>query len=234
MDQIQKAAMEEQKNNKNNKNMNMNKNKNTDQTLKKVTKLLFSLSLFSFLFALPIPTWLPFHLFHNSPNSRFHFLNQPIDKNSMFLLCNALLVFLANYSGLFKSLSSSSRSFDPCSRLYDFGPLSEPITTELVQKPPLIPTETPADEKNDDPDERIVSAPENGEEDESYGLAARFFAAESGEVEDTAAAAATEEEEEGNGGVLSDEELKRKFDEFIKRMKEEIVLDDATRTLVVV
>ncbi|CAK9308669.1 unnamed protein product [Citrullus colocynthis] len=192
--------------------------KPSHQTLKKVTKLLFSLSLFSFFFTnLPFP-------FHFPHNFHFHFFNQPIDKNSMFLLCNALLVFLANYSGLFKSLSSSPKNFDPNFRLFDFG------LDFLHQKPPLIHSET-ADEKKDDPQENRANLQEEEEkedEDEEM-LVERFFGGETGELEEM-----IEEEEEGNCGVMSDEELNRKFDEFIKRMKEEIILDDAPRTLVVV
>ncbi|XP_038896510.1 uncharacterized protein LOC120084761 [Benincasa hispida] len=140
----------------------------------------------------------------------------------MFILCNALLVFLANYSGLFKSLSSSPKNFDPNFRIFDFG-------LDILPKPPLIHSEA-AEEKKDDPQEnRPNLQEEEQEEQETQMLGEMFFGGETGEVEEI-----IEEEEEGNCGVLSDEELNRKFDEFIKRMKEEIILDDAPRTLVVV
>lgn len=242
MDQIglqQQKAMAEQKN---------------YQTLKKVTKLLFSLSLFSFFFALP--SWFPFHLFHSSnlysPTLRFHLFDQPIDKNCMFLLCNGLLVFLAKYSGLFKSLSSSRRNYDSL-RVYEFGPLSDPMMLE-VEKPLVVRETTEVattqeresryaaqQERKDESEEsghltssegemeeRIISVPESGDvSEDNYGLGTSFFAMERVEDDDTT----TNEEE--NDGVLSDEELNRKFDEFIKRMKEEIIVD-ARRTLVVV
>ncbi|TYK07937.1 uncharacterized protein E5676_scaffold265G00530 [Cucumis melo var. makuwa] len=145
----------------------------------------------------------------------------------MFLLCNALLVFLANYSGLFKSLSSSPKHLDTNFRFFDFG-------LDLLQKPSSTHSETP-EEKKDDAQQNTPSF-EQQEEEEALGE--RLFGSETGEVVEMIQAEEEEddeeEEEEGNCGVMSDEELNRKFDEFIKRMKEEIILDDAPRTLVVV
>lgn len=138
----------------------------------------------------------------------------------MFILCNALLVFLANYSGLFKSLSSSSSSspnHDSVFKPSDFGPFS---SCPLI----VAADEQEIGEKDDEFDERIGLVSQIGGDYD-----------DDDEQDDDEAAAGDEEEEEygKNDGVMSDEELNRKFDEFIKRMKEEIVVD-ARRTLVVV
>ncbi|XP_011659727.1 uncharacterized protein LOC105436244 [Cucumis sativus] len=144
----------------------------------------------------------------------------------MFLLCNALLVFLANYSGLFKSLSSSSSSspkhLDTNFRFFDFG-------LDLLQKPSSIHSETPEEKKDD-----ALQNPPNLEQQQQQAevLGETLFGSETGELVEMIQE--EEEEDEENCGVMSDEELNRKFDEFIKRMKEEIILDDAPRTLVVV
>lgn len=68
-------------------------------------------------------------------------------------------------------------------------------------------------------EERVISVAEGGDEEDNHESRSS--------LDDTII------DEEGNSGVLSDEELNKKFDEFIKRMKEEITID-ARRTLVVV
>ncbi|XP_022981623.1 uncharacterized protein LOC111480689 [Cucurbita maxima] len=178
---------------------------NNNQTLQKVTKLLFSISLLSFFFTLP--SW----LFHSPILDSS---NQPIDKNFMFLLCNGLLVFLAKYSGLFKSLSTSQPNYDAFS-VYELDSLSPPTMLEDEKQTTVSTTTiTTTREKNDESEEKTISISEIGDD----------------EVEEDDDRTG---DEEGNDDALNDEELNRKFDEFIKRMKEEII-DDAQKTLVVV
>ncbi|XP_023525692.1 uncharacterized protein LOC111789225 [Cucurbita pepo subsp. pepo] len=169
---------------------------NNNQTLQKVTKLLFSISLLSFFFILP--SW----LFH-SPI--LHSSNQPIDKNFMFLLCNGLLVFLAKYSGLFKSLSTFRPNYDVFS-VYELDPLSPPTMLEDEKQTTVSAATTTTQERNDESEERTISIPEIGNDEVE-------------EHDDRTT------DEDGNDDALSDEELNRKFDEFIKRMKEEIIED---------
>ncbi|KAI5432803.1 hypothetical protein KIW84_020203, partial [Lathyrus oleraceus] len=80
----------------------------TNSNLIKFTQLLITLSLFSFIFS-PSSLFVFLHYF------KFYFSTLPfqlythnIDKNSMFILCNGLLVFV----GLTKSFSSSSCDTD--------------------------------------------------------------------------------------------------------------------------
>ncbi|XP_035549776.1 uncharacterized protein LOC118349443 [Juglans regia] len=76
------------------------------QFLKKVTQLVLPVSVFSFFFS---------HSSSFSFPQSFDFLSafplqlfgHTIDKNCIFLLCNGLLVLLAKYSGLIRSLSGS-------------------------------------------------------------------------------------------------------------------------------
>ncbi|KAG6607754.1 hypothetical protein SDJN03_01096, partial [Cucurbita argyrosperma subsp. sororia] len=126
----------------------------------------------------------------------------------MFLLCNGLLVFLAKYSGLFKSLSTSRPNYDAFS-VYELDPLSPPTMLEDEKQTTVFTTTTRG--KNDESEERTISIPEIGDDDVE-------------EHDDRTT------DEEGNDDALSDEELNRKFDEFIKRMKEEII-EDAQKKL---
>ena len=65
---------------------------------------------------------------------------------------------------------------------------------------------TTTQERNDESEERTISIPEIGNDEVE-------------EHDDRTT------DEDGNDDALSDEELNRKFDEFIKRMKEEIIED---------
>ncbi|KAB2015536.1 hypothetical protein ES319_D08G032500v1 [Gossypium barbadense] len=151
--------------------------------------------------------------FHNT--LPFQLFSHNIDKNYMFLLCNGLLVFLAKFSG---SISSSKYNNNLSVLDYDDEDEDIPHTVEsLVLDRP----KTPLSQE----DEAI----------ENSALMEETAAAEA-EIE-TQNCSLLEEEDEGEkwgldplmkNGVFvgesteSTDELNKRFDEFIRKMKEEL------------
>lgn len=81
----------------------------TSTSLKKVTKLLLSVSVFSLLLSYSSSLYPIFiHSFKSNslfPHNLQVLLTHILDKNFTFLICNGILVFLAKTSGLFRSRS---------------------------------------------------------------------------------------------------------------------------------
>ncbi|KAK8579095.1 hypothetical protein V6N13_142326 [Hibiscus sabdariffa] len=160
-----------------------------------------------------------------------------MDKNFIFLVCNGLLVFLAKYSGLITSLSNHNHSdVHQSFKSYEYVPQTE--STRLDPKTPLLEKEVAW--------ETTGEALENSsmvEEEENAGFLAEDEDGLKGSihhdpfVEDIEEGESYEpEEDEGiieENQVLSNEELNKKFDEFIRKMKEELRIE-ARQQLVMV
>ncbi|KAE8125396.1 hypothetical protein FH972_020208 [Carpinus fangiana] len=199
------------------------------QFLKKITQLLVSVSVFSYFFSYPsLFSFLQsFNLYFSTFPS--HLFSHTIDKNCIFLLCNGLLVFLAKYSGLTSSLSGSNHNEESFKSVGD-GLQPEPLiileTKEaMLDKEALVETIGSAE---------IVAAEQHGREMDHFikEVEKETEKSISKEEEQEHEEQEREEEEEGNG-MLSTEELNKKFDDFIRRMKEEIRIE-AQQQLVMV
>ncbi|KAK4278305.1 hypothetical protein QN277_016170 [Acacia crassicarpa] len=156
-------------------------------------------------------------------------LSHTIDKNCMFLLCNGLLVFV----GITRSFSNSDLVRDCDPRVDDDDePLelcsSIQYSTEVeVKKFMVVAEEEKEEEEDDDVEEEgkengMVSLDleeEEGEEEEDQWL----------ENEEILVEESVEEENLG----LSTEQMNKKFDDFIRRMKEDLRIE-AKRKLVIV
>ncbi|XP_010270213.1 PREDICTED: uncharacterized protein LOC104606614 [Nelumbo nucifera] len=193
---------------------------NTSFFLKKFLQFLFSLSIFSFLLSFT-------SILNNSISSDllpFQLFNYTVDRIYMFLLCNGILVFLATNSGLIRSSSPfmTDLHYDQFkSNGHHLRPI--PQAPEMELEASVI----EKDEIDDDEVENIDGCLEKNvvgkqeqvrnrllleqEEEESNG----FLNLE--EID--------EDDGEGENGLLSTEELNKKFDDFIKKMKEEIRLE---------
>ncbi|KAK8691172.1 hypothetical protein V6N13_074691 [Hibiscus sabdariffa] len=198
---------------------------------RKLTQLLLSVSVFSLFFSYSY--W--FSLFHDT--LAFKFLSHDIDKNFIFLLCNGLLVFLAKYSGLITSLSNHNHSdVHQSFKSYEYVPQTG--STRLDPETPLLDQEVAW--------ETTGEALENSsvvEEEEDAGFVEEDEDGLKGSIDDPfvqdieeSESYEPEEEEEGiieENQVLSNEELNKKFDEFIRKMKEELRIE-ARQQLVMV
>ena len=240
----------------------------THSNLMKFTQVFISVSVFSFIFS-PSSLFLFLHYF------KFYFSTFPsqlythnIDKNSMFLLCNGLLVFV----GLTKSFSSSSSDDDDDKSSNNSEDLSSPQYIEEKEEEicsqshvldvevnePLL--EREAEKRTDESDEHNVAVEEKEgqekvekiifieeeqeEEMKKVEEEVELFDADD-EEEDKASEIdyilieeKIEEEEEDyveeeESCVLSTEELNKKFEDFIRKMKEDLRID-ARRHLIMV
>ncbi|KAF3959029.1 hypothetical protein CMV_016114 [Castanea mollissima] len=210
--------------------------------LKRVTQLLLSVSVFSFLFT--HSSLLSFFQSFNFYLSTFpsQLFSHTIDKNCIFLLCNGLLVFLAKYSGLIRSVSGAYPN-EESFKSSEYGLQKEAVTESNAS------AETVAMEQGREIDNLVKEVQEEtgksavDEEGEAGGEESRSSISKQEEEEEEETGSFVleekkeqnesvseflieeeEEEEEGNG-MLSTEELNKKFDDFIRKMKAEIRIE---------
>ncbi|XP_038998222.1 uncharacterized protein LOC120123388 [Hibiscus syriacus] len=199
------------------------KQKSLSQFLKsgfhrRLTHLFLSVSVFSLFFSYSY--WLSLlhsfsFNFHDS--LPFQLFSHAIDKNCIFLVCNGLLVFLAKYSGLICSSSMYNDDDDQSFKSYEDVPRADQ-SLDLEPKAPLLNDKAALGSTVDEAIKNSVEIVE--EEDNKWGLEIPVEEDE----EDIGESENNEEEEEN--GVLSTEELNKRFDEFIAKMKEELRIED--------
>ncbi|KAM1168496.1 hypothetical protein ACFX19_030926 [Malus domestica] len=223
-----------------------------NQLLKKIAKFLLSASVFSFCFSRS--SMLSFLHSFNFYFSTFPYqlFTHTIDKNFIFLICNLLFVFLAKHSGLTRSPVQSSypnheetslknregglefgspmlETEEPVSPKEDAkaGSMnslenvaaeeeheSEPLINQVEKHAEKEVIEDYEEQKEQEPESMLLVSEEEEEEEEDGKLA--------------------EEDEDGTGRFgNSTEELNKKFEDFIRRMKEELRIE-AQRQLIMV
>ena len=201
------------------------------QFLKKFTSLLLSVSVFSFLFS--HSPWLSF-LFHsfNFYSFPLQLVTHTINKNCIFLICNGILVFLARSSGLIRS--SSSYGSDHADE-YLFKKSGNGLPLLLDKEAGLETAGPPESAAGDDAEDRdskdFFKKEESGnlieEEEKEVDNGTSVFEGQIPERSSLETILFIEEgeeegEEEEENWLLSNEELNKKCDDFIRRMKEEI------------
>ncbi|XP_058745019.1 uncharacterized protein LOC131617783 [Vicia villosa] len=232
----------------------------TNSNIIKFTQLFISISVLSFIFT-PSSLFVFLHYF------KFYFSTLPfqlyahnIDKNSMFLLCNGLLVFV----GLTKSFLSSSIEDDKPSNNSQGLLSSQYIEVEHEEGAQSLILDVEAKEKILDRDgEQRTSEPHKqiAKEEEEKNIENLIMIDEEEEemkeVEEEVELFDGEDEEEDKGSeidyvlieeynieeedyveeeesnMLSTEELNKKFEDFIRKMKEDLRMD-ARRQLIMV
>ncbi|KAL0000581.1 hypothetical protein SO802_014362 [Lithocarpus litseifolius] len=223
--------------------------------LKRVAQLLLSVSVFSFLFTHSslLSFFQSFSFYFSAfPSQLF---SHTIDKNCIFLLCNGLLVFLAKYSGLIRSVSGAYHN-EESFKSNEYGLQKEAVTESnasaenvameqgrendhLVKEVREETGKSAVDEEGEAEGEESRSSISKQEEEEEEEETGSFVLEEKKEQNESVSEflieeeEEEEEEEEAGNGMLSTEELNKKFDDFIRRMKEEIRIE-AQRQLVMV
>ncbi|KAF5949570.1 hypothetical protein HYC85_011563 [Camellia sinensis] len=196
----------------------------TPQFVKKVAQLLLSVSLFSIFFSYSSCHSFFLHSFksHFSTFSS-HLLSYIMDKNCIFLICNGILVFLAKTSGFIRFSPTSN---DPNGHLskkignghgYGFQSAPEFRQSLLEKEVSLGTTGLPLENVVVVEEEEYSMEEEKDEENDEKEMDTIDFLINK-EDEDEDADGDGDEEEHG----LSIEELNKKFDEFIRRRKEEM------------
>uniref|UniRef100_A0A7N2R5Z2 Uncharacterized protein n=2 Tax=Quercus lobata TaxID=97700 RepID=A0A7N2R5Z2_QUELO len=177
----------------------------------KAIRLLLSVSALSILFSsfsLLLFLLLSFHA-HNISTLPMKLFGYTIDKNYMFLLCNGLIVFIVKNSGLVGN--SHSQSGD---NLY----LNEEHGIKNGHRQQSVPELS--ENKALDLDESKIVVMEFEEEQVIANRSLSLITVVGGGENELLTM--QDEEEEDGFGLLSTEELNKRCDDFIRKMKEEI------------
>ncbi|GLT56962.1 hypothetical protein SLA2020_299740 [Shorea laevis] len=240
------------------------------QFLRKFTKLLLSLSVFS-LFLSHSSCISMLHSFNfYFQTLPFKLISHNIDKNCIFLLCNGLLVYLAKFSGLISSSSSKHNNADESFLGYEDVQHSETIVMEsqvpLLENEVMVETENGSlietqnkyiieeaaeretdhkflKEEEETQERKGFQIPDGEQEQEDEDDESEDFSEEEevkeiggryrySTVQEVEEEEEEEEREEGNG-LLTTEELNKKFDEFIRKMKEELRIEARQQLIMV-
>ncbi|KAH6795814.1 hypothetical protein C2S51_036800 [Perilla frutescens var. frutescens] len=219
------------------------------QPLKKtLTKLLISISIFSLLFSCSFSssTLLYYQNLHYFSTNTFHLKSIAMNKNSIFLICNGILVFLAKTSDFVRPPSVSDLDEMLQKRIGD-GLQVEREAEALSDKHIIVLDKSGLSTDNDDEDDQETKAHEAEEINEAIGVEEMEVDQElehSNERGDEVSISAENEpqkwrlfddqdQEELCGGEevdeiekLSTEELNKKFEDFIRKMKEEFRVNE--------
>ncbi|KAL8033420.1 hypothetical protein ABFX02_13G157800 [Erythranthe guttata] len=231
----------------------------SQQLIKKmIPQLLLSVSLFSFLFS--YSSYSPkFQLFSAKYYFQY-LMSRTLNKNFLFLICNGLLVFLAKTSGLVRAPSESDDllhkkiglellkktlldKYVSGEVINDDDPKQEEQEHEHEQEEQEHEHEQEEGENDESPKEVSIFVAESEEEDlaEEGGGACDLEDVEkdeNGADEDSSRICwlfddddDEDDDEEGDEKVeLSTEELNKKFEDFIRKMKVEIITDQEATT----
>ncbi|KAE9594757.1 hypothetical protein Lalb_Chr18g0057151 [Lupinus albus] len=212
---------------------------NNYQFLKRTSQFVFSVSVFYFLF------WYTsgFSLHPQSFNAYFStclfsMFTHTLERKYMFLICNAILAFIAKTS--LKNPSSPTSVFDlefnqESLNLSEINaPVSVPFrSSEFQENAPLMVEEQVLEQAKCN--EEVLEASEEQENETLYALTEgkdneSYIEETESEVEDDEVADTTMTI---NEQLINTDELNRKFEEFIRKMKEEIRIE-AQRQLIAV
>ncbi|KAL2523774.1 hypothetical protein Adt_08828 [Abeliophyllum distichum] len=201
----------------------------SNEPVKKIRQLLLlSVSVFSFIFSYSSLVYsLKFYLSAYPINIVTHALN----KNCIFLLCNGLLVFLAKTSGLVHSRAGFDlndllqKKIGDGLQTMSHDHAKESLQTLLENAPTTMENHGEKSKNCEgegrEEDKKVYEESKSKEEEEISKLVAEKYSEEI-EISNFVAENYNEEEEEENAECESTEELNKKFEDFIRRMKEEI------------
>ncbi|PIN18612.1 hypothetical protein CDL12_08715 [Handroanthus impetiginosus] len=151
-----------------------------------------------------------------------------LDRKYMFLICNGILAFLAknlnfsssslNYGGVMKSAEDGVKQITELPAILQEATVQENVVTVAEGKRMTHQREQGFEDFNIDVDEMKITGTisdgkgEEGEDDDE-------------ELKGSTALEGTSSKEEINDASVSTEELNKKFEEFIRKMKEEIRIE---------
>ncbi|KAI3466428.1 hypothetical protein Pfo_023091 [Paulownia fortunei] len=229
---------------------------------KMISQLLLSVSIFSLVFSYSSLFSSPLLMYSQKLNyfssESFRLLSRATNKNCIFLICNGLLFFLAKTSGFASSPSGFDLNDMLQKRIGDGLQTAQEIESEtLLEKDVILEESDYLSTEEEENEEEMKGSNEEAELECSSERTKEvsIFIAESDEeeVENDESESKNcwlfydDEEEERYGGeeeeeeedddeteMLSKEELNQKFEDFIRRMKEEFRINEARQQLVMV
>lgn len=234
----------------------------SSQPLKKmIPQLLLSVSIFSFVFSYSSlyntssssssTSSFKFHFF--SANY-FQLLSRALNKNCLFLICNGLLVFLAKTSGFIGPPSDYNNLNDVLQKksgLDQYPKETFILDEKYVDDEPKeedVEGDTEESERAKEVSIFIAESEEEGrvekdiaddDDDESTAESRSFWLFDDEDQQQLYGQQVEEEQQEeeedddGEKVELSTQELNQKFEDFIRRMKEEIIINEARQKVVI-
>ncbi|XP_013627176.1 PREDICTED: uncharacterized protein LOC106333255 [Brassica oleracea var. oleracea] len=180
----------------------------------------------------------------NSHLYRFtiHLVTHAVDKNYMFLLSSALLAFVAKGIATSKPVEEGWSKTDKTFDYRDFESYDAILELEyyhvhekerysfLAEEVSTNDQET--EEKKEDQETKEEKEDQETEEEKEKEEYAEPLT-DNGDLEEECDIHGGFKEEEDNVGVVTEEEMNKRFDEFIRKMKEELRIE-AKRHLIVV
>nr|XP_034898200.1 uncharacterized protein LOC118036580 [Populus alba] len=187
--------------------------------LRRTLQFLISVSLFSLFLCFSSGFSLfpkPLILYINT--DVFSFLSHYLERKYMFLICNGILAILAKSS----VSSSKTPASDDQSNLGDERQLSSAPTLSSAKAEATV-DDQEVQVASVESLEDIVLATEEEEEEEA--TSSQALITEEEEYMEEKRECSVKQEEEGNEELASTEELNRRIEEFIRKMKEEIRIE---------
>ncbi|KAA8523556.1 hypothetical protein F0562_009979 [Nyssa sinensis] len=178
-------------------------------------------------------------------------LSHTMDKNCIFLLCNGILMILAKTSGFIRSSSATDLDDQSVNKKNGGGlQLSPEMNDSLLQKKVLVETtENVVVEEEREDEYSIEEKTENtnlmveDHEEQEAGNGLLINTGGEGREEETGTSVTEVEEisekdldsdfQEEEEGLFSAEELNKKFDDFIRRMKQEMRIEAQQQLIMV-
>ncbi|KAF8109430.1 hypothetical protein N665_0095s0003 [Sinapis alba] len=155
-----------------------------------------------------------------------------VDKTYVFFICNGLLVFVTKYSGLIASSKPLEESWSNADNTFDhrdFDGYDAMMKLEYYYSVHERGTKTFLAEEVSTQDQETEEENEAAAEEESDEALAN-----NGDLEEECDHIHGEtREEEDNVGVVTEEDINKKFDEFIKKMKEELRIEARGQVILV-
>jgi flagellum-specific peptidoglycan hydrolase FlgJ len=149
----------------------------------------------------------------------FSFLSHYLERKYMFLICNGILAILAKSS----VSSSETPASDDQSNLGDERQLSSAPTLSSAKAEATVDDQEVQVASVESLEDIVLATDEEEEEEET--TSSQALITEEEEYIEEKRECLVKQEEEGNEELASTEELNRRIEEFIRKMKEEIRIE---------
>eukprot|EP00258_Populus_trichocarpa_P012843 XP_002323127.2 coiled-coil domain-containing glutamate-rich protein 1 [Populus trichocarpa] len=190
--------------------------------LRRTLQFLISVSLFSLFLCFSSGFSLfpkPLILYINT--GVFSFLSHYLERKYMFLICNGILAILAKSS----VSSSETPASDDQYNLGDERQLSSAPTLSSAKAEATVDDQEVQVASVESLEDIVLATEEEEEEEEEETTSSQALITEEEEYIEEKRECLLKQEEEGNEELASTEELNRRIEEFIRKMKEEIRIE---------
>ncbi|KAJ0263940.1 hypothetical protein HA466_0023810 [Hirschfeldia incana] len=149
-----------------------------------------------------------------------------VDKTYVFVICNGLLVFVAKYSGLIASSKPVEEIWNNRG-LDSYNAMLEPEYYSVHERESFLDEEVSIEDQETEEEKEDENEEDEDEEESDEPLP------ENGDLEEECDIHGGFREEEDNVEMVTEEDVNKKFEEFIRKMKEELRLEAKQQLILV-